>query len=193
MDTPIIAQYYRETDPMKRKELLDQAMESEDDREANEIRQELWKIRYSTDNGEGTPADGYLRLWMALEFNRNASRKFFGVRSAQKDIRKELELLKFQELCSRSPLHKELVYRECENLISLYMELCAKDKNYNSVILGLMTMKEESSLAKMKKDIYETAICVPRDVNMEEELSLITRAARKIYEDRFPGEGGMPE
>ena len=61
------------------------------------------------------------------------------------------------------------------------------------MILGLMTMKEESSLAKMKRDIYETAVCVPRDVNMEDELSLLTRAARKVYEDRFPGEGGMAE
>ena len=56
-----------------------------------------------------------------------------------------------------------------------------------------MTMKEENSLAKMKRDIYETAVCVPRDVNMEDELSLLTRAARKVYEDRFPGEGGMAE
>ena len=130
---------------------------------------------------------------MTLEFNRNVGHKFFGAKGAQKEIRKELSLLKFQELRARSVLYEELLYRECQHLVALYMDLCAKDKNYNSVILGLMTMKEENSLAKMKRDIYETAVCVPRDVNMEDELSLLTRAARKVYEDRFPGEGGMAE
>lgn len=193
MDTPIIAQYYREADPLKRKVLLDEALASGEDREANEIRQEIWQIRYGRQAEQGGPADAYLRLWMTLEFNRNVGHKFFGARGAQKDIRKELALLKFQELRTRSALHEELLYRECQHLVALYMDLCAKDKNYNSVILGLMTMKEESSLAKMKRDIYETAVCVPRDVNMEDELSLLTRAARKVYEDRFPGEGGMAE
>ena len=34
MDTPIIAQYYRETEPKKRKQLLDQAIASGEDQEA---------------------------------------------------------------------------------------------------------------------------------------------------------------
>ena len=38
MDTPIIAQYYRETEPEKRKELLEQAIASGEDQEANKIR-----------------------------------------------------------------------------------------------------------------------------------------------------------
>ena len=45
MDTPIIAQYYREADPLKRKALLDEALASGEDREANEIRQEIWQTR----------------------------------------------------------------------------------------------------------------------------------------------------
>ena len=28
---------------------------------------------------------------------------------------------------------------------------------------------------------------------MEQELALLTRAARKVYEEYFPGEGGLPE
>ena len=43
MDTPIIAQYYRETEPEKRKELLEQAIASGEDQEANKIRKEIWK------------------------------------------------------------------------------------------------------------------------------------------------------
>lgn len=46
MDTPIIAQYYRETEPKKRKQLLDQAIASGEDQEANEIRREIYEARY---------------------------------------------------------------------------------------------------------------------------------------------------
>ena len=72
MDTPIIAQYYRETEPEKRKELLEQAIASGEDQEANKIRKEIWEARYKGTTNEGGIADGYLKFWMALEFNRNA-------------------------------------------------------------------------------------------------------------------------
>ena len=41
MDTPTIAQYYRETDPAKRKELLEQAIAEEGATEENQARKEI--------------------------------------------------------------------------------------------------------------------------------------------------------
>ena len=58
MDTPIIAQYYRETEPEKRKELLEQAIASGEDQEANKIRKEIWEARYKGTTNEGGIADG---------------------------------------------------------------------------------------------------------------------------------------
>lgn len=193
MDTPVIAQYYRESDPLKRKALLDQAIASGEDKEANEIRQEIWNARYGEKSEQGGPADGFLRLWMLLEFNRNTAKKWFGIKSACKEIRKEMSSVNFQELISRGGLYEELMYRECQHLVTVYIELCGKDKTYNSVLLGMMTMKKESAEAKLKRDLYETAVCVPRDLGLQDELALITRAARELYEVQFPGEGGMPE
>ena len=46
MDTPTIAQYYRETDPAKRKELLEQAIAEEGATEENQARREIWDARY---------------------------------------------------------------------------------------------------------------------------------------------------
>ena len=40
-DTPIIALYYREHDPMKRKMFLDQSIAAGEDEEANAVRKEL--------------------------------------------------------------------------------------------------------------------------------------------------------
>ncbi len=193
MDTPVIAQYYRESDPLKRKELLDQAIASGEDKEANEIRQEIWNARYGTKSEQGGPADGFLRLWMLLEFNRNTAKKWFGVKGACKEIRKEMDSVNFHDFLSRGGLYEELMYRECKHLVAVYIDLCGKDKTYNSVLLGMMTMKKENAEAKLKRDLYETAVCVPRDLGLQKELELITRAARELYEVQFPGEGGMPE
>ena len=159
MDTPIIAQYYRETEPKKRKQLLDQAIASGEDQEANEIRREIYE------------APG----------------------KAQKEILKELDDVKFREIRAKSPLHEELLYRECKHLVKFYMTLCAQDKNYNSILCGLITIKKESSEAKMKRDIYETAIRLPKDLHLEEELALVTKAAHEVYGQEYPEESGFPE
>ena len=140
-----------------------------------------------------TMADGYLRFWMAMEYNRKAANKLFGVKSAVKEIRKELASVKFLEFQQKSELHRELLYRECCHLVKLYIDLCKTDRSYNSMLAGIITIKKEDVIAKIKKDIYETAVRLPKDLGMEEELSLLTKAAREIYELYFPGEGGMAE
>ena len=193
MDTPIIAQYYRETEPKKRKALLDQAIASGEDMEANEIRREIYESRYKGATNDGGVADGYLKFWMALEFNRNAGHKVFGPGKAQKEILKELDDVKFREIRAKSPLHEELLYRECKHLVKFYIDLCGKDKNYNSVLCGLITIKKESAEAKLKRDIYETAIRLPKDLNLEDELALIIKAAHEVYGQEYPEDGGFPE
>ena len=67
MDTPTIAKYYREKDPMERLKLLEQSIAAGEEPEENRIRKELWEIGYSDKSETGdTRADGYLGLWMTL-------------------------------------------------------------------------------------------------------------------------------
>lgn len=193
MDTPTIAAYYREQDPMKRKALLEESIQAGEDPEGNAIRKEIWNIRYqgSSDSGNSSRADGYLGLWMVLEFNRDAARKMFGIKGARKEINKHLDKLKFEELRSKGPQYEELLYRECCHMVKLYMELCAQDRTYNTVLCGIMSMSNDKSKQKLKKDIYETAVALPPSIHMEKELGMITRAAMEMYEVHFPGEGAL--
>lgn len=193
MDTPTIAEYYREADPMKRKALLEKSIQAGEEPEENAIRQELWNIRYqdASEVGKDTRADGYLGLWMVMEFNRDSGRRFLGGKSARKEIVKTLEKLRFKEIAEKSELYKELLYRECCHLVKLYMELCEKDKSYNSVLCGIIHMSSDSSKKKLQRDIYETAILLPPSIGMEQELAMITKAAKEMYELHFPGEGGI--
>ena len=176
-DTPIIALYYREHDPMKRKMFLDQSIAAGEDEEANAVRKELWELRYGepSEAGSGTRADGYLALWMAMEYSKDTAGKLFGLREMQE----------------KSELHRELLYRECCHMVKTYMELCEKDKTYNTTLCGIVPISEKSAKSKLQKDVYTTAIVFPEEINMQEELEMITKAAREAYEAHFPGEGGL--
>ena len=194
MDTPTIAAYYRESDPMKRKQLLDQSIAAGEEPEDNQIRQELWEARYHERERTGRLPTVFLKLWMAMEFNRNSGNRWFtGSKGARKEIGRELAAVKFHELREKSDLHEQLLYRECCHMVDLYMNLCVTDKSYNTIICGIITISKDSAKAKLQKDIYETAVRLPKDLGMTEELDMITKAAREIYELQFPGEGGMPE
>lgn len=193
MDTPTIAAYYRESDPMKRKALLEQAVAEGENTEENKVRQELWEMRYHdpADTGTGARADGFMGLWMALEFNRDADKKWFAIKRARKEITKHLEKLGFHEMCAKSELHKELLYRECCHLVKLYMDLCEKDKTYNNMLCGLLSISSEQSKEKLQNDIRSTAVKLPAAIQLEKELEMLTKAAREMYELKFPGEGGI--
>ena len=192
MDTPIIAKYYREKEPMERLKLLEQSIAAEEDPEGNKIRKELWEIRYSDKSEAGdTRADGYLGLWMTMEFNRNSGSRFFGTRSAKKEIGKYLTKLKFQEIQEKGGLYQELLYRECCHMVLVYMDLCQTDKSYNTTLCGLIHIKEDSARSKLQRDIKETAVDLPGALGMEAELGIITRAAREIYRQYYPNEGNI--
>ena len=182
-DTPIIALYYREHDPMKRKMFLDQSIAAGEDEEANAVRKELWELRYGepSEAVSGTRADGYLALWMAMEYSKDTAGKLFGLKRARKEIEKNLARLKF----------REMLYRECCHMVKTYMELCEKDKTYNTTLCGIVPISEKSAKSKLQKDVYTTAIVFPEEINMQEELEMITKAAREAYEAHFPGEGGL--
>lgn len=190
MDTPTIAAYYRESDPLKRKKLLEKAVADGENTEENTVRRELWEIRYhdAADKGAKERADGFMRLWMTMEFNRDAEKKWFAVKRARKEILKNLETLHFQELCGKSELHRELLYRECCHLVKLYMDLCEKDKSYNNLLCGLVRMSSERSQEKLQEDIKSTAFRLPQVLQLEKELEVLIRAAKEMYAQRFPEE-----
>ena len=76
-------------------------------------------------------------------------------------------------------------------MVKSNMELCETDKAYNSILLGITRMGSARAKEKLKAVFYNTAIELPQTLKMEEELGMITRAAREMYELHFPGEGSL--
>ena len=107
------------------------------------------EARYHEKGENGSLADGFLKLWMAMEFNRNSGNRWFtGSRGARKEIGKELAAVKFHEIRQKSGLHEQLLYRECCHLVDLYMNLCSHDKSYNTIICGIITISKDSAKGK---------------------------------------------
>lgn len=190
MDTENIALYYKEYDPLKRKQFLEQSIAAGEEKEANLIRKELWENRYkgSREKDTDVPADRYLALWMSMEFGKDSSGRMFGRKGARKEIARKLKELGLEKLQKKSDLHRELLHRECVHMVKTYMELCEKDKTYNTTFFGIVPINEKTAKNKLQKDIYDTAVILPADIEMEEELQMITEAARIAYEAHFPGE-----
>ena len=185
MDTPTIAEYYKEKDPMKRRKLLNKSIEAGEEPQENQIRQELWEIRYQdkSEAGQGGRSDGYLGMWMAMEFEKGSANRLFGIKSARKSLQKEMS--------EKSELHAQLLYREWYHAVVLYLQLSQTDRNYSSYLLGMLSMKEADLNNKIKNDIYKTAIALPEQIKMTEELDVITRAAKAVYRDFFPDDDAI--
>ena len=195
MDTPTISRYYREIDPMKRKKILSKSVEENEDPGMNPVRQELWEIRYR-DKAKASGvdrADGFMALLMDMELGKGSVKKMFGGKHVIRDVQKRLEKLEFQRFANGDEIQREVLYRECCHLVQTYMQLCLEDKTYGTAFLGIVPMKKENILAKLRTDIFETFIQFPHDAKLEEELAPLTKAARVMYELQFPDDEPLPE
>ena len=183
----ILEAYYNEKDPVRRLKYLKKSIAQGEEPEANAIRQELWDIRYQEKTGEGkdSRADGYMGLWMNMEFEKGGSKRFFGVSSARKNLSKIMKKLRLEEYENKSELHKELLYREYCHTVETYIALSESDKNYNTYLFGLLSMKEESSRSKLKEDVIETGVKLPQEIGMEKEFALLTKAVQEVHARYF--------
>ena len=124
--------------------------------------------------------------WMELSFQKDQLNSFFSRGRAERKVRKIYENLMFSEGSTEELRH--VLYLEYVNLVSLYIMLCQKDKNYKSLLLGIGTMKEENLMAKIARDVYGIACAVPKMCGLEEEFELLSRAAKDSFLLAFPRE-----
>lgn len=183
--------YYQETDPARRRQILMKALEREDTA-ADRIRERLWDLRYKEmpRSKEGQWTDEYIRLWMALRFAAQYANSFFGGRGAKKEVRKILDGLKIASFLQEGQEARELLYREFYHGACVYLKTCSTDRNYSSAFMGMVPMKEASVQAKIARDIYESLYVGVRAVQAEEELALFRQAAKAAFDDYMPAQRG---
>lgn len=185
----ILKNYYQETEPLKRKKYLEESIEAGEEPEENQIRLKLWALRYQEKSKvkDMSRADGYLKLWMNVKFAAGSNLTgWFSGKRIRRELHKQLEQLGFYELKEQSKTAQKLLYEECYVAANLYLKLCKGDKNYNSALLGLMSISEDSFQAKIAKDVYVISKKVPKALKMEQEFSVVSAAVKEVFLSEYP-------
>lgn len=178
--------YYEPQSGADRKVLLDEAML--EDNEANRIRYELWESRYGkVAKNNGKPkTDGFMKLWMDLEYASGRMSAIFGVKKIGKDIRNDVKKLECNEIEQYGELGQELLFMEMVQGARYYFDLCAGDKNYNTEAFGLVPITEERFKNKIAEDVYRICYTTPKAYGVEQELKLFTNAVMEALKMEYP-------
>lgn len=176
---------YRNTlDRKERRQILADLIAEQGLTPENELRQSLLDARYDTQKGQDV--DRFLYGWIVMGM---ASHRMGGG-GRRKDCQEALDTWQASKVAEYGEAGRAVWQDELYNVVLLYIDLCQKDKNYNSILWGIGTIKEDSRIAKVAKEVARLAYGVPKDAGMTEEFAPFTAAAREAFLAMYPREQG---
>lgn len=190
----LLDSYYKETDPLKRRAILMESLEKEEDPVANPIRLELWNARYAKklDKSGDARADGFIRLWVMLKYFSGGHMNNFTRKRHQKEVQKLLDSLGYTAALKKGPAGEEVLLQECRHAASVYMNACLHDKRYGTALMGLVSISEEKIQEKIAADTVTAAKTVPESLQMTEEMQIFSTGSIQTYQDMFPDDKDFP-
>lgn len=195
MVSELIRKYYEESDPIKRKAILEESIAKGEEPEAGQARMELWNCRYANkiDKKSETRADGFMKLWMTLKFFSGSRMGNFTRKRNQREIRKLLDDLGFEKMKAYGTMGEQVLYQECYHAARVYVTSCSEDKRYASSLLGLMSISKEKVQEKIAKDTVLVSKLIPEELHMEEDMRIFSEGSIQAYKDMFPGDDNFLE
>jgi len=166
-------EFYRQTDPDKRKELYDSICESAHDDGANELRRELIENRYNDPKKPGKKVDKSVWQLMIIP---SLDHGIINIRSKNaKTFRDCLKALGVADIDPDNETSVGAVYWEIRNAAARYFESC-KGPNYARQLFGLRPGTDEEKLKRTAYDIKTMAQAVPKKLKMTEEAQIFSDA-----------------
>ena len=163
--------YYMETDPEKRKQLLE-ARNDPEEAELNRLRLELWNLRYETMRN-GKMRDRFVAGWMELILMREQVKGKFGKRTLRKNALHALEQMGIFQM---EHFGKELLLEELKHVVLLYCCSSMTDRQYNSVIFGFGKMKKDTVEKKIMGELRAVIVDIPENLELFDEMALLKEA-----------------
>ncbi len=174
--------YYASQDPEKRKIMLDQAIAQKLAPKEDEIRRILWNKRYN-----GRPGvDEFLACYIDLQFFAKSVTSDRGLRWHKKEYKRVLDMLGQELVDQYGEMGAELVYLEIYHTIERYIDSCATDKRYSTMILGLGHLKDEQIIRKIALELYGICNNVAPAITESEEFKRFRQAARDCFCAKYP-------
>ena len=173
MDNAWIIAFYKETDPIKRLELLKEntgAGESEEDK----YRKQLWIARY----GKRTPVkDEFMRCLMEMKYLAEGTTVDLGGK------RRKLGVLFVVFLGLVVFLFQEFVFLF---FFLKFIEVSRGGRAFTSLVFGMGQMSEEGVTKKIAQQISMIAFRAPHLLHMEKEFALLQEAALEAFRQVYP-------
>ncbi|MDO5590238.1 MAG: hypothetical protein Q4F98_04160 [Lachnospiraceae bacterium] len=212
MDNTWVAQFYEETDPVKRMEMLEAygddvaaaeaggAEVSEDktgaekvseevnaaevaaEAKRNAYRKELWVARY----GKRRPRkDEFVGGFVELKGIAEATTIDIGG-MRRKQAAKILSTLGLSAVRLEDELYKEVLLAELQNAFKRYFEVSRGGRGFTSLVFGMGQLSDEGVVKKLAEQISIIAFKAPRMLHMEKEFTLLKEAALQVYREEYP-------
>ncbi len=166
--------YYMEIDADQRKRLLDEQMRKDPGQKVDELRTELWQLRYVPVKKGDKYKDVFMGALVELIWLCTDVQKPFSARRVAKQAEKALESLGLKK---EAHFSRELLLAEMKHLFLVYAVTCMEDKQYQNVIFGFGRMKKEKIEQKLAGEILQVSSWLPAQLKMEAEFELFTEGA----------------
>lgn len=171
-------EYYRELDPGKRRAILDRLEADGKDDGANELREELFRVRYVDEKNPGNYVDRYLwQIVNMLVLSRNA--KYFPQKTLR-ELKKNAEDLGVFRMLEAGESGKGAFYWEARNAFKRYLSTTSSS-GYRRKVFGLMQASSEDRLWQTAEDAYLISGKLAKRLEIEEQMSLFCAAVSEEY------------
>ena len=176
--------YYMETDGMRRKEYLNEALKKEDSHE-NRLRQKLWEKRYTDARGRYDKADHFLRAWLDLPILVKDMKGIFGKSRVRKGVQ-EIRDTFLLDLLKENLENKDVWYREFVHLACFYIQVSTTDRSYTTTLFGIGKLPEDNLVKKIAADLCHKTITCPEILGFRKDQEVLAQAARDAFNLYYP-------
>ncbi|MFA6847630.1 MAG: DUF6553 family protein [Lachnospiraceae bacterium] len=170
--------YYREIDPGKRKQLLDELCMTEEDDGANEYRRHLYELRHVDRKDPAHEVD--LFLWNCINLPFIYKSKTLFMSGPIKEVRKIMKDMGAAESSEYGDAGEKAFYWEMRNTMKRYLSTC-DDKNYRRKLFGLMSASDEDRIVQTCKDAWEMSYGIAGRLHLEDEMKVFCKAVEDEY------------
>lgn len=181
MDNAWIIAFYKETDPVKRLELL-KGNTGDGESEEDKYRKQLWVARY----GKRTPVkDEFMRCLMEMKYLAEGTTVDLGGKR-RKQGAKIAATLGLSESLLQEKVYKEILLQELQNVFLKFIEVSRGGRAFTSLVFGMGQMSEEGVTKKIAQQISMIAFHAPHLLHMEKEFGLLQEAALGAFRQAYP-------
>ena len=165
MEDTWIREFYNETDPEARLEILnDHKLEDE----IGLFMEKLWIARYGKRKPKKDLFMGYL------------------MQMKKKELYEIINGLYLFNACERSTKEQEILFLEMKNVFLKFIETSKNGRGFTSAVFGLGQLSDEGVAKKIAEQISAIAFYTPHMFHLDREFEIFQNAALSAYREKYP-------